>query len=75
MGVHCAVAHDKFPKQGSYLHAAVEVVFNYDTAQPLRGTLVRDDAEDPWRTIIRLEDGRYVLGTECQYRLPGEGCR
>jgi hypothetical protein len=31
------------------------------------GTIVRDDNEPPWRTIIRLDDGRVVLASECQY--------
>jgi hypothetical protein len=43
------------------------VCFNYDTSKTIMGTIVRDDYEDPWRTIISLDDGRVVLGSECQH--------
>jgi hypothetical protein len=49
----------------SYLNAPVEVIFNYDTSKVFEGWVVRDDTV----TIIALRDRRYVLGTECQYRL------
>ena len=62
-----------FPRQGSYLGKRVRVCFHYDTADWTSGTVVRDDAEEPGRTIIRLDDGRYVLATECQYTPPVEG--
>lgn len=47
----------------------VKVCFHYDTRQTVCGTVVRDDSEHPWKTIIRLDDGRYVLSTECQYTM------
>ena len=61
------VSFDKFPKQGSYAGRAVEVCFHYDTSKMLKGVIVRDDTEEPHLTIIKLEDGRHVLATECQY--------
>lgn len=67
MGNHANIAVDKFPRQGLDLHGRVEVCFHYDTSRPIGGTVVRDDAEDPAMMIIRLDDGRYVLDTECQY--------
>lgn len=67
MGSHENVAADKFPEQGVYLHRRACAVFNYDTSRQVMGTIVRDDNEAPWVTLIRLDDGRYVLATECQY--------
>ena len=68
MGIEKNVGFDVFPKQGDYLGKVVEVCFNYDTTKTLRGKIVRDDMEEPYRTIIELENGKYILGTECQYR-------
>ena len=56
---------DDFPKQGSYLGRRVRVCFNYDTDHTIAGEIVRDDAAG--LTIIKLDTGLYVLGTECQY--------
>lgn len=68
MGVHENINLDRFPKQGTYLMQAVTVCFNYDPSRMINGIVVRDDAEEPGRMIIKLEDGRYVLSTECQYQ-------
>lgn len=70
MGTHPAIDVDRFPRQGSYLGREVLVCFQYNARRTLRGTIVRDDAEPPWQTIIRLEDGRYVLAEECHYTPP-----
>jgi hypothetical protein len=67
MGVVANVSFTKWPKQGSYLGGRTKVCFQYDTQHCMMGTVVRDDAEAPWVTIIRLDDGRFVLATECQY--------
>lgn len=67
MGVVTGIDHESFPKQGSYLGRTVRVCFNYDTTHVLRGAVVRDDAEEPGRLIIRLDDGRHVLATECMW--------
>jgi hypothetical protein len=56
-----------FPKQGLHYAKRVQVAFHYDTSKTVGGNVVRDDAEEPWVTIILLDDGRYVLATECQY--------
>lgn len=61
------VGFDEFPKQGSYLNLSVKVCFNYDSSKLIGGTVVRDDRDDPFITIIKLDDGRYVLATECMY--------
>lgn len=61
---------DRFPIQGDWLGKRVRVCFNYDTSRTLLGLVVRDDAEEPGRMIIKLDDGRHILSTECQY----QGC-
>lgn len=69
MGCVDTIKIDKFPKQGQWLHHKVEVCFHYDTSKTIGGIIVRDDREKPGRTIIKLDDGRYVLATECQYSI------
>lgn len=67
MGNHEKITYDLFPKTGPDMGAQVSVAFHYDTSRLVKGTVVRDDYEDPWRTIIRLDAARHVLGDECQY--------
>ena len=67
MGVKSGISMDEWPEQGAFLNREVEVMFNYDSKRRIRGTVVRDDAQGI--TIIRLDDGRFVLGTECQFGL------
>jgi hypothetical protein len=69
MGVVPNISHDKFPQQGKFLNQRVQVCFNYDTSKLIGGAIVRDDTEEPGREIIKLDDGRYVLSTECQYSI------
>jgi hypothetical protein len=69
MGVVPNISHDKFPQQGKFLNQRVQVCFNYDTSNLIGGAIVRDDTEEPGREIIKLDDGRYVLSTECQYSI------
>lgn len=57
-----------YPKQGNWLNLRTKVMFNYDDSTTTMGTIVREDAEAPHKTIIKLDDGRYVLSTECQYQ-------
>jgi hypothetical protein len=68
MGVHENIGYDKFPDQGGALGQRVAVCFNFDYGHTLPGIVVRDDREAPYRLIIKLDDGRYVMATECQYR-------
>lgn len=70
MGNRDNISYDQFPKQGSHLGRRVEVCFHYNTSRLLGGTVIRDDHEEPWVTIIALDDGRYVLADECQYHVP-----
>lgn len=66
MGCHPNISDTKFPKQGRYLNKPMRVLFNYSDPE-LRGMMVRDDMEEPFISIIKLEDGRHVLTSECQY--------
>ena len=67
MGKVAGISHNEFPRQSSYVGKPVDVTFGYDTTRTLSGTLVRDDLEAPWETIILLYNGRCVRGVECQY--------
>jgi hypothetical protein len=69
MGVVRNISLLEFPKQGTYLKRRVRVCFNYEPEFTILGTVVREDDEDPGLMIIKLDDDRYVLSTECQYSL------
>lgn len=73
MGCVQEVGADAYPDQAPY--TKVKVCFNYDTSRVFSGRTIRDDMTPPGRTIIQLDDGRVVLGVECQYSLEGEQCR
>jgi hypothetical protein len=68
MGFHPSITTTDFPTQGPYAWARVRVCFHYDTSQSIKGTMVRNDYAAPWVDIIQLDDGRYVLTTECQWQ-------
>ncbi len=67
MGSHANITSSKFPKQGRHLGDRCRVIFHYDTSAAIGGVVVRDDAEEPYETIIQLDDGRFVRAAECQY--------
>lgn len=71
MGDVIGVTADSFPEQGPYWGQKVRVCFNYDTSKTFLGLVVRDDSTAPGIMIIKLEDGRHVLSTECQYQPTG----
>lgn len=56
-----------FPKQSEFVNRRCSVCFHYDTSSQLQGTIIRDDREEPFETLIKLDDGRIVRGVECQY--------
>lgn len=66
---------DDYPQQSDRLHSRVEVCFHYDVTRTIKGTIVRDDREDPCETIIRTDDGRYLRSVECQYSFVREDKR
>ena len=75
MGCVETITHDKFPKQNdeNYKYpqfkvgSRVKVCYHYNTKHYHYGTIVRDDLEEPLETIIKLDNGRYLRGVECQY--------
>jgi hypothetical protein len=67
MGVVENISYDKFPGQAEDKGRRVKVCFNYDSSKVIGGVIVRDDLEKPGLMIIRLDDNRYVLSTECMY--------
>lgn len=69
MGCVSTITWLEFPKQSEYVNRRVEVCFHYDTTKTMMGTILRDDREEPFETIIVLDDGRILRGTECQYSI------
>lgn len=75
MGCVNSISHDKFPAQADNnyilpkIGKRVAVCFHYDLSNVQYGKIVRSDIEAPFQTIIALDDGRYILDTECQYSL------
>lgn len=67
MGVHSNIALLGGPRQSDDVGRRVLICFNYDTNHRATGVIVRDDIEEPGRTIFKLDDGRYLLSTECQW--------
>jgi hypothetical protein len=72
MGSHVNISHDRMPRQGSYAGTRAVVIFDYDSRYQHLATAVRDDAEAPGVMIFRLDDGRHVLSTECQWSPGGQ---
>lgn len=68
MGYVQTIDYDKFPEQGSWKGRRCKVCFNYGS-ETIWGVIVRDDREPPNRTIIQLDDGRFILASECQFQL------
>ncbi len=68
MGCHHNIGYARFPKQGNFKNQRVNVCFNYNLDHTIQGTIVRDDSEAPFVTIIQLDDGRFVLTSECQWQ-------
>ena len=75
MGCIDTITYDKFPKQKdkNYRYpqfkvgSRVKVCYHYNTSKYHYGTIVRDDLEEPFETIIKLDNGRYLRATECQF--------
>jgi hypothetical protein len=70
MGCVATIGFNRMPKQGPWVGKKVDVYFHYDTSKSIRGEIIRDDTEQPYVGIIKLEDGRFVLDTECQMSMP-----
>lgn len=59
------ISINTFPKQGVLFRKQVDVYFEVGSPESIRGVVVRDDIEAPHITIVRLMNGRHVLGSEC----------
>ena len=75
MGCIDTITYDKFPKQKdeNYIYprfkvgSRVKVCYHFDTSKYHYGTIVRDDLEEPFETIIKLDNDRYLRAVECQF--------
>ena len=75
MGCIDTITYEKFPKQKdeNYKYpqfkvgSRVKVCYHFDTSKYHYGTIVRDDLEEPFETIIKLDNGRYLRAVECQF--------
>lgn len=45
------------------------MVFNRDITHTKNGTIVRDDNKEPFWTIIKSDNGNFVLESECVFAL------
>lgn len=73
MGCVKTIGYHAFPNQSGYVNRRCKVCFFYDTKHWLNGTIIRDDREEPFETLIKLDDGRVLRGTECQYSVQPDG--
>ncbi len=69
MGCVTTITAYRFPKQSEHVNRRARVCFHYDTSVWIDGTIIRDDREEPFETLIKLDDGRVIRGTECQYSI------
>ena len=73
MGCVKNITFDEFPKQADEnykypkIGKRVQVCYHYNTSKYHYGTIVRNDIEEPFETIIKLDNGRYLRAVECQY--------
>jgi hypothetical protein len=75
MGQVKNVGATTWPRQGRYLGSAAVVRFWDEQHTEFPAVIVRDDAEAPWITVLRLDGGRVVLSTECMYSPRGRDGR
>ena len=69
MGCIDTIRWNSFPAQSDRVGDEVVVCFHYDLENEVHGQVIRDDREPPMETLIMLDDGRVVRGSECQYRV------
>lgn len=69
MGCVKTITAYQFPKQSMFVNRRCKVCFHYDTSHYIYGTIYRDDSEEPYETLIKLDDGRIIRACECQYSI------
>ena len=67
MGCVSTITATRFPEQTHHVNQRCKVCFHYDTSVWIMGTVIRDDHEEPYETLIQLDDGRVMRAVECQY--------
>jgi len=67
MGCTDYIDYTKYPKQTNLIGEKVKVCYHYDSSRHHFGTIIRDDKELPFNTVIQLDNGRVLLAIECQY--------
>ncbi len=63
MGCEENISFDNFPKQSEHVGQQTTVAFK-GTTKLLRAEIVRDDMESPFRTILKLKNGNFILASE-----------
>lgn len=71
MGVVANIYYENYPEQSRYFSPGTRVIvcYKYDTSRTHEGVIVRNDADEPFETIIKLDNGRYLRAKECQYQM------
>lgn len=69
MAIPPPITSERFPAQAEHFGASVVVAFPDNLAELQLGEIIRADAEQPNVTIIILDDGRTLLGSECLWSL------
>ncbi len=82
MGMHPNIFAGNMPRQTDHVDAEVLVAFRQNLSVQFSGTILRDDAEAPFRTIIEVDDaladasGPFFLdATECTYTIVSKTVR
>ena len=61
------ISFTEYPKQSDNVNRRVIVCYNFDPSKSHEGTIIRDDMTEPGKMIIKLDNGRVLLSTECMY--------
>lgn len=56
---------DEFPAQYPRVGQTVQISFP-QTKKRYAAKVLRDDVTKPFQTVLQLEDGRVLFGTECE---------
>lgn len=69
IGMGCVnyINYTFYPEQATDLGRKVKVCYYFDSSKVHYGTIIRSDVSEPYLTIIKLDNGRVLLASECQY--------
>ena len=69
MGYCEHITATKYPKQYTEnIGRPVKLIFGYDADHEVDAVFIRDDAEEPYQTIFKTNDGHIIRSAECQWR-------